>query len=112
MNPVLPLPSPIRLWPWLVKAPDTSGPVPLKSTRFRATIVFLTLNVPPGSWKRPPPVWALFSATVQLSQRRREGEDAAALAVLLVAELPLTVLLVSVAVSAAMPPPSTAASCR
>ena len=37
-----------------------SGPVPPKLTRFRATIVFLTLNIPGRSglsaWKRPPPV--------------------------------------------------------
>ena len=39
-KPVLPVPSPIRLCPWLVKSPDTSGPLPLEPTRFRAMIVF------------------------------------------------------------------------
>src|SRR5262245_8795102 len=39
-NPVLPLPSPTRLWPPLVKAPDTSGPVPSRSTRFPAMMLF------------------------------------------------------------------------
>ena len=96
VKPVLPVPSPIRLWPWLAKVPDTSGPEPVKSTRFRATMVFVTLNVPPGSWKRPPPVWALFSAMVQLSR-------VAVLALMpppsAPAELPLTVQLVSVAVA-------------
>ena len=78
VKPVPPVPSPIRLWPWLVKPPDTSGPVPAKSTRFRAMIVFRTLNVPPGSWKTPPPVWALFSTMVQLSSVASGGPDAAA----------------------------------
>ena len=64
--------------------------------------VFLTLNVPPGTWKRPPPVWAMFSTTVTFS-------SVASLARMpppsFSAVLPLTVLLVSVAVTASMPPP-------
>ena len=74
------MPSPIRLCPELRKLPDTSGPVPAKSTRFRAMIVLRMLNVPPGSWKTPPPVWAMFSTMVQLSRFAVLDAEAAAVA--------------------------------
>ena len=105
VKPVLPVPSPMRLWPWLVKSPDTSGPVPPKSTRFWAMIVFLTLNVPPEMWKTPPPVWAMFSAMVQLSSVACAAKMPPPYSP---AVLPLTVQLVSVAVMARMPPPRAA----
>ena len=65
-------------------------------------IVFLTLKPGPDRGTTPPPVWAMFSATVQLS---RVAASAKMPPPSVAAVLPLTVLLVSVAVSAAMPPP-------
>ena len=60
--------------------------------------MFLTLNVPPEPlWKTPPPVWAMFSTTVQLS---RFAASAQMPPPSVAAVLPLTVLLVSVAVLA------------
>ena len=110
VNPVPPVPSPMRLCPWLMNVPDTSGPVPAKSTRFRAMIVLRTLNVPPGQWNSAAAgVGAVLDdGAVEQSRRvvatrcRRRW---------LPAELPLTVLLVSVAVSAS-DAAAVAASCR
>ena len=78
--------------------------MPPKATRFRATIVFLTLNVPPATWKSAAAGLGdvLDDGAIEQGRcGRRRGRRHLPRAV-----LPLTVQLVSVAVPALMPPPS------